>query len=173
MSDSWWLFVTVAHQGLLFMGLSRQEYWSGLPCLLQGTFLTQGLNPHLLTSPALAGRLFITSATWETLSYLGFLLNINHCHGPKDWSPSKFIIQLSPKMHVHLWRIPVPPFCFHILGWPKNSFGFFQTSYGKPGIFFFPPIQDKYFPFPFRKYSVLLFWMVTIFWDLALGKLPR
>ena len=28
---------------------SRQEYWSGLPCsLLQGIFLTQGLNPRLL-----------------------------------------------------------------------------------------------------------------------------
>ena len=30
------------------MGFSRQEYWSGLPFLLQGIFLTQGLNPHLL-----------------------------------------------------------------------------------------------------------------------------
>ena len=30
------------------MGFSRQEYQSGLPFLLQGIFLTQGLNPHLL-----------------------------------------------------------------------------------------------------------------------------
>ena len=29
------------------MGFSRQESWSGLPCPLQGIFLTQGLNPHL------------------------------------------------------------------------------------------------------------------------------
>ena len=29
------------------MGFSRQEYWSELFCL-QGIFLTQGLNPHLL-----------------------------------------------------------------------------------------------------------------------------
>ena len=36
--------------------------------LLQGIFLIQGLNPHLL-SPALAGRFFTTSATWETLFY--------------------------------------------------------------------------------------------------------
>ena len=44
------LFVTlwtVAHQAPLYIGLSRQEYWSGLPCLLQGIFPTQGLNPHL------------------------------------------------------------------------------------------------------------------------------
>ena len=27
---------------------SRQEYWSGLPCLLQGIFPNQGSNPHLL-----------------------------------------------------------------------------------------------------------------------------
>ena len=30
------------------MGFSRQEYWSGLHFLLQGIFLTQGLNPCLL-----------------------------------------------------------------------------------------------------------------------------
>ena len=34
--------------GSLSMGFSRQEYWSGLPSLLQGIFPTQGLNPHLL-----------------------------------------------------------------------------------------------------------------------------
>ena len=41
------LFVTpwtVAHQALLSMGFSRQEYWSGLPFLLQEIFSTQGLN---------------------------------------------------------------------------------------------------------------------------------
>ena len=37
---------TVAHQASLSMGFSRQEYWSGLLCLLQGIFPTQGLNPH-------------------------------------------------------------------------------------------------------------------------------
>ena len=34
--------------------------------LLQGIFLTQGSNPSP-TSPALAGRFFTTSATWEAL----------------------------------------------------------------------------------------------------------
>ena len=32
----------------LSMGISRQEYWSGCHFLLQGIFLTQGLNPSLL-----------------------------------------------------------------------------------------------------------------------------
>ena len=35
---------TVALQAPLSMGFPRQEYWSGLPFLLQGIFLTQGLN---------------------------------------------------------------------------------------------------------------------------------
>ena len=39
---------TVAHQAPLSMGFSRQEYWSGLPCLLQAIFPIQGLNPNLL-----------------------------------------------------------------------------------------------------------------------------
>ena len=38
----------------------------GCHALLQGIFLTQGLKLHL-TSPALAGRFFFTSATWEDL----------------------------------------------------------------------------------------------------------
>ena len=40
---------TVAYQALQSMGFSRQEYWSGLPFLLQGIFLTQGSKlglPH-------------------------------------------------------------------------------------------------------------------------------
>ena len=32
----------------LSMGFFRQEYWSGLPCLLQGIFPTQESNLHLL-----------------------------------------------------------------------------------------------------------------------------
>ena len=48
---NWYSFVilwTLAHQVPLFMGFPRQEYWSGLPFLLQGIFLIQGLNLHFL-----------------------------------------------------------------------------------------------------------------------------
>ena len=38
----------VAHQVPLYIGLSRQEYWSGLLFPSPGIFLTQGLNPCLL-----------------------------------------------------------------------------------------------------------------------------
>jgi len=47
------------------MGFSRQEYWSGLPCPLPGDLPNPGVEPASLISPALAGRFFITSATWE------------------------------------------------------------------------------------------------------------
>ena len=46
LSNSLWPPWTVSHQGLLSMEFSRQEHWSGI--LLQGIFLTQGLNSGLL-----------------------------------------------------------------------------------------------------------------------------
>ena len=39
--------LTAACQAPLFMGFSRQEYWSGFHFLLQGIFLTQGSNSRL------------------------------------------------------------------------------------------------------------------------------
>ena len=60
------LFVTpwtVAHQVLLSMGFSRQEYWSGLPCPPPGDFPYPGIEPAFFMSPALAGGFFTTSAT--------------------------------------------------------------------------------------------------------------
>ena len=51
------------------MGFSRQEYWSGLPCLPPGDLLNPGIEAASLMSPELAGASFTTSATWETLSH--------------------------------------------------------------------------------------------------------
>ena len=62
------LFVTlqtVARQAPLSMGFSRQEYWSGLPCPSPGALPNPGIKLESLTSPALAGRFFSTSATWK------------------------------------------------------------------------------------------------------------
>ncbi|CAN0348847.1 unnamed protein product [Rangifer tarandus platyrhynchus] len=47
------------------MELSRQEYWSGLPCPPPGDPPNPENKPASLTSPVLAGRFFTTSATWE------------------------------------------------------------------------------------------------------------
>ena len=62
------LFVTVAHQATLSIGFSRQEYWSGLPCPPPGHLSDPGMELTSLTSLALAGGFFTTSATWKTWS---------------------------------------------------------------------------------------------------------
>ena len=61
---------TVACQAPLSMGFSRQEYWSGLSHPLPGDPSNPGIKHTSLMSPALAGRVFITSATWEAHAYL-------------------------------------------------------------------------------------------------------
>ena len=58
---------TVAHQALLSTGFSRQEYWSGLPCLPPGHLPNPGIK---LTSPAMAGEFSTPSTTWEALSIM-------------------------------------------------------------------------------------------------------
>ena len=63
-----WLFMalwTVAHQVPLSMGFSRQEYWSGLPCLPPGDLPDPRTKPTSLMSPALAGGFFTSNTTWE------------------------------------------------------------------------------------------------------------
>ena len=63
-----WLFAspwTAAHQTPLSMGFSRQEYWGRLPFSSPGDLAHPGNEPASLTSHALAGRFFTTSATWE------------------------------------------------------------------------------------------------------------
>ena len=62
------LFVTlrtVTHQAPLSMEFSRQEYWSGLPCPPPADFPYSGIEPKSLMFPALAGRFFTTSTTWD------------------------------------------------------------------------------------------------------------
>ena len=44
---------TVVLQAPLSMGFSRQEYWSGLPCILPGDLPDPGIKPMSLMSPAL------------------------------------------------------------------------------------------------------------------------
>ena len=47
------------------MGFSRQEYWGGLPFPTPEDLPDLGMEPMSLMSPVLAGRFFITRATWE------------------------------------------------------------------------------------------------------------
>ena len=66
------LFATpwiVARQAPLSMGFSRQEYWSGLLFPPPGDLPDSGAKPGSHKSPALAGWMFTTSATWEALRW--------------------------------------------------------------------------------------------------------
>ena len=63
---------TVTHQTPLPMGFSKQEHWSGLPCLPPGDRPNPRIKPASLMSPALAG---------------GFkeILIIKYCLSPLTW----------------------------------------------------------------------------------------
>ena len=55
----------VAHQALLSMGFSRQEYWSGLLCPPSEDLPYPGTETASPVSPALTCGFFTTSTTWE------------------------------------------------------------------------------------------------------------
>ena len=83
---------TVAHQAPLSMGFSRQEYWSRLPFLPPGDLPNPGIN-MVLTSHALAGGFFATTATWEYLypTVLWSLLVLILCL----WIPYDFLHKIT------------------------------------------------------------------------------
>ena len=51
--------------GFSVHGILQREYWSGFPCPSPGDHPDPGIEPTFLMSPAVAGRFFTTSATWE------------------------------------------------------------------------------------------------------------
>ena len=61
--------------GPYYMGFPRQGYWSGLLCPPPGDLPDRGIETSSLKSPALAGRLFTTSTTWEALPFICSLIN--------------------------------------------------------------------------------------------------
>ena len=66
---------TVARQGPLSVELSRQEYWSGLPCPPPRDLPEPGIEP---LSPALAGRFFTTASPGKTWVYPGSARSAPH-----------------------------------------------------------------------------------------------
>ena len=58
---------TIAHQALLSLEFSRQEYWSGLTFPFPGYLPDQVIEPQSLAYPAIAGGFFITINTREAL----------------------------------------------------------------------------------------------------------
>ena len=69
-----WLFVTpwtVACQGPLSMGFSRQEHWSELPFPSPGDLPDPRIKPLSPVSPALSNGFFTTEPPGKPLIYLG------------------------------------------------------------------------------------------------------
>ena len=64
---------TVICQAPLSMGLSRQKYWSGLPCPPPGDLPDPGIQPKSLVSVSciscIAGRLFTTEPPGKAVYY--------------------------------------------------------------------------------------------------------
>ena len=52
---------SIAHQAPLSMGLSQQEYWSGLPFLFPEYLPDTGTEPKTPAFPALTGGFFTTA----------------------------------------------------------------------------------------------------------------
>ena len=75
------------------MGLSRQEYWSGLTFPPSGDLLDPGIELATLSSPALAGGFFTTSATWETPYTYTYL----------------FYLSIHPSSIKHIYHTPICP----------------------------------------------------------------
>ena len=66
---------TVAYQAPLFMGFSRQEYWSWLPFPTPADLLDPGIKP---TSPVLSGEFFTTVPPGKPLPAKYWLKNYVH-----------------------------------------------------------------------------------------------
>ena len=63
----------VAHQSLLSMGFSRQEYWGGLPFPAPGDLPDPGIEAMSPISPALAGGFFTTAP------HISILIQLSVC----------------------------------------------------------------------------------------------
>ena len=61
---------TIACQAPLFMGFSRQEYWSGMLCPSPGDLPDPGIKPASLTSPALASWVLCYECHLRSPSFL-------------------------------------------------------------------------------------------------------
>ena len=95
---------TVAPQAPLSMGFSRQEYWSGLPCPPPGDLSNSGIKPVSLTSPALGGGFFTTSATSSPVPPPRSRLHLSLGMLYHFWVFSRAVCHQEPKMFlIMLW----------------------------------------------------------------------
>ena len=107
---------TVARQAHLAVGFSRQEHWSGMPCPPPGDHLDPGMELIFLTSPALAGGFFTTSATWEAQHTVAVI---------KVWWQNKLLmpsclnVKRGRREGGSGWGKHVNPWLIHVNVWQK------------------------------------------------------
>ena len=92
-----WDHMDYSPQALLSMEFSRQEYWSRLPFPPPGNLPDPGIKPTSLASPALAGRFFTSSTTWEALKCYNTL--------PSVWTQDSSVTSFSTR---HFLKSPMP-----------------------------------------------------------------
>ena len=129
---------TTAYQTPLSMGLSRQEYWSGLPCPLPGDLPDSGVkfaSPKSLMSPELAGGFFTTSASWEALiAACSIIFSVVTCGiwfldqelnpGPLHWE-HRFLTTVPPGQSLN-WAISFSFF------WGGGAISYFSSILTSP-----------------------------------------
>ena len=71
-----------AYWAPLSMGVSRQDYWNGLPCPSPGDLPDPGIKAASLTSPALAGRFFTLAPPGKPFRATIWSF---WCYGPISW----------------------------------------------------------------------------------------
>ena len=113
---------TVAHQAPLSMGFSRQEYWSGLPCLFSRRSFQSRDRTNVSYISCIAGRFLTTEAFRKTGCRMGFSSVTQSCLtlcNPRDCSIPGFpvpqqLLELSPTL-VHHIGDAIQPFHPHPL----------------------------------------------------------
>ena len=100
---------TVASQAPLSMGLSRQEYWSGLPCPPPGDLPHLGIKPVSPVSPTLQVDSFLTEPPRNPLGV------------PYPLSKFPFITTLSSLKMLATWRQESRLVCWCFLS-PRKAF---------------------------------------------------
>ena len=104
---------TVAHQGPLSRGFSRQEYWRGLPLPPPGDLPDPAVEPTSLVSPALASGFFFLNINLFTLIGGQLLYNIVVVLPYIDMDPHRCTCVPHPEPPLtslpnpSLWAIPV------------------------------------------------------------------
>ena len=102
------LFATqwiITHQASLSMGFSRQEYWSGLPCLPPGNLSNPGIKPMSPADPVLqADSLPLSHQGSPKGPWLGikFQQSLQKCHAVLSALPKRSAVQ-------GLWSRPHTP----------------------------------------------------------------